>query len=1858
MDLYKRDWVVVDHLDAKFRQPPQLPPHVDLPKLHVEVDSDLPADVKSLPPLSGGASLLQPVKALEEEAENARKARHQGRPALLNVYHMMSEEFHGVDNRVRSPPTEEHSGSKLMFELQELHMQFHTPEPLFCTVSMWNVQTGEKLSEDFVCHLNVDLVLEKLGLKGPYSASTMARKALFSAPQRTHDIVLVVLITKTLRGETLDHMLEPFLKGESLMASSMKMMQKLRQDIEYSMQHLGQYTQPLAFAVVPLFHPDGSLLPSATGAIQMYAYPKNGFDKDFVVQKLSSLVLQDAKGTKMRAIPGLFQVSVKEVSDTSQIEGRISSFGLDLKPENPSRKLADAVLEVHPFFNDAVHVFPLYEFVNMLFVQPLSLNFSKFSGHNVKGRNLVLEVSLKDDDNDPLVPGLPLFFGRMAEQDHVGSVRTIVNYHEKRPLFMEEFKTRLPVALKPSHHLLFLISHIDCKTSGNTKKSASGKIRTPVGFAFLPLLINDGRFMLSDGLHDLPVSSTFPSKYLSPETDNEDLLKWVDKRPLLQVVTRAQSSLFPSDPHLRAFMHAITQATVTEASLADLARCSDAALVQNCPVVLDLLFQTIAHHGPVAAKAALRVLLDILQRVSNAQSAGQARNPLFDSYLGYVLTLDQRASTDSILNLVIGVTAILNDKATVELACQFGWVFCDTIIKWLFLLARKEGTLEDDLHRSKRFQPTVYEAIETLLKSFLRQLHILSDEMIGLAKELGMTVAFFLMDLLSITDRGFAMKLIGYYMDHVVLQEGPMSQKQLLESCKMDALSVICSHEHFVGLNLPPTSRPKQKQNLADLAKRHFLVNVLVRSVLDQQRSPDKAVRLLAMSALRNQLVKHDLDPRYQKTALKQRIAAMYFQFVWLFVKEREHFWDQYNLEEKRTALFCVLYVLAHTPSHMISKWWASETLTTKTNFFRCLCRLVLTFEYQGRSHVATMVRDFTSMKLSRVKQLTSIRTHGHANDGTVRGPASVKNTYRPAAVSPIQLPEPSPRGGTTTTATTEDSSPLDASGVRAWKKQATLSPRTGAAALEGQPSPRGSPSSATPTTTTTEDTNLRSWRKQVQQSPRSGSSLNLVPASPESPAQPRTPSTTSSPLDDSAGLSKTRAWKSKVGTPVSIPSLSPLPGTSAGNGGGTQPASTLRSEDFKMNTSVAALLPTGVTAAASDDPEHLYMCLQEMHLSREAVLTVLDVTMLYVEQFRNSLSKKDSATFSLIMEVFVHILHVYHTTETFSHIAQALRIVICGFRDSLFAFSTGHAQQLTFRILTLFNSECGAVRRDAAALFYLMMRENFLVRGNCQRMKLAATVGINRLSEPNLKLKLSEEYFLNALEAVGQYAQDDRACGALPANFLAAVKESQTLLQTILRNMIRIRTFSYDPERLADLYQELCDGYRNSPDLRATWLQTLASFHESRKDYEEAAQCRIHLSALISTYLGILKPTESVPVDKLAFTQTAPNIEPEFVTPADLALDEGICSSDIFTRTGLFQQLEESVSLLKKDSLFESCIAVERLMGNIQQRNHDWSALSNRFTEMSDLCHMITKAEEEHNRIFAKWYRVNFWGDVFGDLNGTRWVYKERPEVMMPTFIERMTTQYANVFGQDKVRILSNTESINNIQMEPGMAYLQLAPINPYLDIDEVAGRFSDFERQTNICKFVMETPFTKSGKPHGNWDEQCMRRTIMTVKRVFPFITKRLAVLNETSTVLEPIENAIYGIQERVEQLRKQNESLKPNIKSVQQFLQGSVLLQVNPGPLAICEVFLAPAHISKYSKFHVSVLQKAMSSLIFEARALLLLNATLIDASQLNYQIALTEGYNDMRKKLSVFIGEERLADEVDAPEMPEAGNETVR
>ena len=86
------------------------------------------------------------------------------------------------------------------------------------------------------------------------------------------------------------------------------------------------------------------------------------------------------------------------------------------------------------------------------------------------------------------------------------------------------------------------------------------------------------------------------------------------------------------------------------------------------------------------------------------------------------------------------------------------------------------------------------------------------------------------------------------------------------------------------------------------------------------------------------------------------------------------------------------------------------------------------------------------------------------------------------------------------------------------------------------------------------------------------------------------------------------------------------------------------------------------------------------------------------------------------------------------------------------------------------------------------------------------------------------------------------------------------------------------------------------------------------------------------------------------------------------------------------------------------------------------------------------------------------------------------------------------------------------------------------------------------------METPFTKSGKAHGELDEQYLRRTIYTTESAFPYLKKRLRVVSKQDIELNPIETAMNLFEKKSQALKGETNQTTPNLKTLQMILQGT--------------------------------------------------------------------------------------------------------
>jgi hypothetical protein len=85
----------------------------------------------------------------------------------------------------------------------------------------------------------------------------------------------------------------------------------------------------------------------------------------------------------------------------------------------------------------------------------------------------------------------------------------------------------------------------------------------------------------------------------------------------------------------------------------------------------------------------------------------------------------------------------------------------------------------------------------------------------------------------------------------------------------------------------------------------------------------------------------------------------------------------------------------------------------------------------------------------------------------------------------------------------------------------------------------------------------------------------------------------------------------------------------------------------------------------------------------------------------------------------------------------------------------------------------------------------------------------------------------------------------------------------------------------------------------------------------------------------------------------------------------------------------------------------------------------------------------------------------------------------------ERLTKQYSTVFGADNFVLLGNNKAVDRTALDPTKNYMQICSVEIYHGEEELEERSTSFKQNFDVARFMMETPFTKSGKAHGEIDE-----------------------------------------------------------------------------------------------------------------------------------------------------------------------------
>uniref|UniRef100_A0A672S0Y0 Dedicator of cytokinesis 8 n=1 Tax=Sinocyclocheilus grahami TaxID=75366 RepID=A0A672S0Y0_SINGR len=625
-------------------------------------------------------------------------------------------------------------------------------------------------------------------------------------------------------------------------------------------------------------------------------------------------------------------------------------------------------------------------------------------------------------------------------------------------------------------------------------------------------------------------------------------------------------------------------------------------------------------------------------------------------------------------------------------------------------------------------------------------------------------------------------------------------------------------------------------------------------------------------------------------------------------------------------------------------------------------------------------------------------------------------------------------------------------------------------------------------------------------------------------------------------------------------------------------------------------------------------------NLATETNLIVLDLLEMIVQAVPLA-DCKDNVVGG-VLKVLLHSLTCNQSTTFLSHCFSTLRALIVKFGDLLFEEEAEQCADLCQKVLHYCSSCVDGNRSQACATLYLIMRYSYSSASNFSRVKMQVTMSLASLVGKSSDIH--EEYLRRSFRTILAYAEED-----------TEMQSTQLNLNSILSDTVKMKEFQKDPEMLMDLMYRIAKGYQTSPDLRLTWLQNMAEKHNGRKCFTESAMCLVHAAALVAEYLSMLEDHKYLRELCLGCSSNPHTRFGESAVSDDILSpdEDGVCSGRYFTESGLVGLLEQAAELFSNGGLYEAVNEVYKVIVPILEAHRDFRKLASTHDKLQRAFENII--QKGHKRMFGTYFRVGFYGCKFGDLDEQEFIYKEPGITHLPEISHRLENFYSQCFGDGVLEMIKDSTPVDRKKLNPNKAYIQITFVEPYFDDYEMKDRLTNFEKNFNLRRFMYTTPFTKSGRPRGELNEQYKRKTILTTMHAFPYIKTRINVIQKEEFDLTPIEVAIEDMQKKTRELAEATHREKPDAVMLQMVLQGSVTATVNQGPLEVAQVFLNEIPADPKLFRHHNKLRLCFKEFILRCGQAVEKNKLLITPDQKEYQQEMKKNYNKLRENLRPML-----------------------
>ncbi|XP_043114583.1 dedicator of cytokinesis protein 10 isoform X10 [Puntigrus tetrazona] len=1812
------------------------------------------------------------AKYISETEESARAGRGDERLNLFSldpdipVLRSSRTEF-GESASVQ--PFDEKLGKRLMISCRSLNLTLQgcinetdsepvtNIEPFFVSVALLDIREGRKVSADFHVDLNHEVVRQMLSsssgagdqgsdgapLENGLSSTeekksedcqlsselenwlSFPRQAIFSITNPHTDIVMVARVEKVLMGN-ISSGAEPYIKN----TDSSKTVQKMLKSNKQFCSKLGKYRMPFAWSVRSVFKDNQGTIDRESRFSPLFKQESNKISTEDLI-KLITEYRRAEKASKLQIIPGNLEINVDCVP--MECPNCVTSSYVALRPFEDCG-LHAATVEVDEFLQDSSKFAQPYRvYRNHMYIYPKHLKYDSQKSF-AKARNIAVYVEFRSSDEEHAKP-LKCIYGKPGGPVFTTTACSTVLHHSQNPDFYDEVKIELPTHLHEKHHLLFSFYHVTCDINAKTSSKKKEALETPVGYAWLPLL-KDGRVSSQD--FSISVSCSLPGGYLHikepSSTKNGSDVKWVDGgKPVFRVSTSVLSTVYTQDPHLNRFFQQCQkrEADLSQPPTSNFLNCLKGLLsmerihviIRFLPVIFNQLFKVLTQNDTdEVSTSTTRVLVHILAKCHEENLAHYLH-----SYIKFVFKTEACGFRTVHEELAKGMTSDLksNDQSVIRNILKFSWFFLEIIVKSMAQHLLDSNKLK--LPRPQRFPGTFQSRLETLIMTMSDHIYWKNKEMAEETRSANMAIAGFVKRCFTVMDRGFTFKLISNYINMITA-----SDNKTLCELKFEFIREVCNYEHYVPLSLPiPSARITDKALLEtqsaqvdfpeyilteEFCRKHFLTGLLLRE-LGLALQDEQDLRHLALACLKNLMAKHSLDSRYAMKEKQARIASLYLPLYGLILDNMPRF------------------------------------------FLRDLFPICLTTSNQGS-------RDDLSVGVSLAGQVTHVLRHGNSMDASFSKEVLNSITaFSSLAVSTANNADS--RGSLISIESNPSNGDRNSEKMDACEKFARPQSLIGFGSRFDKLDQAETRSLLICflhiMKTISEEVLVSYWNRAIHQ--EISDFFNILELC----------------LQHFRFLGK-RHIARKLAAAVKLAQATQNNGTLKGSNvscqsSGLLPQWMLSAQDGHRHAR-SQTMPIIRGKNALTNPKLLHMMETtdgnvsegevsttdiEANLSTEVALTVLDVLDLFVHHHKKRLQHDDgqNSLMKKVLDTYLLFFQINQSTSSLRHVFTALRLFIHKFPSTFFQGKADLCGTLCYEILKCCNHRSSSTQTEAAALLYFLMRRNFeFTKGKCiVRSHLQVIKSVSQLIAD---AGIGGSRFQQSLAIINNFANGDTPLKS--TTFPAEVKDLTKRIRTVLMATSQMKEHEKDPEMLVDLQYSLANSYASTPELRRTWLESMAKIHVRNGDLSEAAMCYIHISALIAESLrrrGYWKSEKgrisSVSKEGACVINSSPLLTPQdgessfsmgwaaFMNISPNVKEEGAMKEDAgtqdtpYTEDTLVEQLEMCVDYLWKSERYELIAEINKPVIAVFEKRRDFKRLSELYYDIHRSYLKVTEVVHSEKRLFGRYYRVAFYGQgFFEEEESKEFIYKEPKLTGLSEISQRLLKLYSDKFGADNVKMIQDSNKVNPKDLDPRFAYIQVTYVVPYFNEKEQLEKKTDFERHHNVNRFVFETPFTLSGKKHGDVEEQCKRKTILTTSSSFPFLKKRIEVVEQQSTEMNPIEVAIDEMSRKVSELNQLCSMEEVDMIRLQLKLQGSVSVKVNAGPMAYARAFLEEKNAKKYPDNQVKLLKEIFRQFADACGQALKVNERLIKEDQLEYQEEMKAHYKDMLSELSAIMNEQ--------------------